>query len=52
MRPEFKNEPIIDFSQPANREAMEKALAQVELELGRRYPLIIGRREGGNGGGV
>jgi 1-pyrroline-5-carboxylate dehydrogenase len=42
MRPEFKNEPLIDFSQPANREAMEKALAQVESELGRRYPLIIG----------
>lgn len=42
MRSEFKNEPLVDFSQPANREAMEKALAQVERELGKRYPLIIG----------
>jgi len=42
MRPEFKNEPLVDFSQSANREAMEKALAQVEKELGKRYPLIIG----------
>ena len=41
MRSEFKNEPLIDFAQPANREAMEKALAQVESELGKRYPLII-----------
>lgn len=24
MRPEFKNEPLIDFSPPANRETMER----------------------------
>ena len=39
---EFRNEPFVDFSQPANRQAMEKALAQVRSEFGREYPLHIG----------
>ena len=42
----FSNEPLIDFSRPANREAMEKALADVRAQLGREYDLLIaGRRE-------
>jgi 1-pyrroline-5-carboxylate dehydrogenase len=50
MRARFQNEPSLDFSIPANREAMQAALRAVEGELGRRYPLIIGgeRRETGD----
>jgi len=49
MRERFQNEPSLDFSVPAHREAMRAALGKVERELGRRYPLIIGgeRRETG-----
>lgn len=42
MLPEFKNEPFIDFNQPANRAAFEEALSKVKSELGRRYPIVIG----------
>jgi 1-pyrroline-5-carboxylate dehydrogenase len=38
----FKNEPLIDFTNEANREAQRKALEQVKSELGHTYPLIIG----------
>ncbi len=41
----FKNEPLTDFSKPANRKAMEKALAKVQTMLGKEYPLVIGNRE-------
>jgi 1-pyrroline-5-carboxylate dehydrogenase len=40
--PEFRNEPSTDFSLPANRQAMEKALEQVRSALGREYSLRIG----------
>ncbi len=40
--PEFRNEPYADFSQPANRQAMEEALRQVRSEFGREYLLRIG----------
>jgi 1-pyrroline-5-carboxylate dehydrogenase len=39
---EFRNEAYADFSQPANRQAMEAALQKVRGELGREYPLRIG----------
>ena len=39
---EFRNEPYTDFSVPANRQAMEKALQQVRSAWGREYPLRIG----------
>ena len=39
---EFRNEPYTDFSQPANRQAMQKALEKVRGELGREYRLRIG----------
>ena len=39
---EFRNEPYADFSQPANRQAMERALEQVRAALGREYALRIG----------
>ena len=42
----FVNEPVADFSKPANREAMERALREVRAQLGREYELLIaGRRE-------
>jgi 1-pyrroline-5-carboxylate dehydrogenase len=42
MLPEFKNEPLTDFSQPEQRSAMEAALAKVKDEFGREHPLGIG----------
>ncbi len=42
----FANEPVADFSKPANREAMERALREVRGQLGREYDLLVnGRRE-------
>ncbi|MGH9814669.1 MAG: L-glutamate gamma-semialdehyde dehydrogenase [Candidatus Acidiferrales bacterium] len=40
-RPEFTNEPFVDFSTPENRRAMEGALKKVKGELGREYPILI-----------
>src|SRR5215468_7209756 len=37
----FKNEPYVDFSQPEPRAPMLAALKEVELQLGRSYPLVI-----------
>jgi 1-pyrroline-5-carboxylate dehydrogenase len=42
MPSEFKNEPLTDFTDPANAAAMEKALAKVASELGGEYDLVIG----------
>jgi len=42
QRGEFSNEPLVDFSKPENRAAMEAALKKVAGELGREYPLVIG----------
>jgi len=42
MLPEFKNEPMTDFSRPEHRTAMEDALRKVKSELGRKYPVVIG----------
>ena len=49
MRAPFSTESSVDFSLPANREAMLAALRDVESQLGQRYPLVIGgeRRETG-----
>jgi len=38
---EFTNEPFIDFSQPANRAAMEAALKKVASEFGHEYSMYI-----------
>src|ERR1700693_3317709 len=37
----FANEPVIDFSLPANRAAAEAALARVSAEMGQNYELWI-----------
>ena len=38
----FKNEALADFSDERNAQAMLKALEQVESQLGREYPIVIG----------
>src|SRR5579863_1039372 len=38
---EFRNEAYTDFSIPANRQRMEKALAKVRGQLGREYDIVI-----------
>ncbi len=40
--PEFRNEPLTDFSRPENRQRYEAALAEVRAELGREYDNRIG----------
>jgi 1-pyrroline-5-carboxylate dehydrogenase len=39
--PEFRNEAYTDFSVPANRKRMERALADVRGQLGREYDIVI-----------
>jgi len=38
----FKNEPFTDFSKEENFRAMTEALAEVERQLGREYPCVVG----------
>ncbi|HWT06775.1 MAG TPA: aldehyde dehydrogenase family protein, partial [Xanthomonadales bacterium] len=38
----FRNEPIRDFADPADRRSLEDALVRARADLGRRYPLVIG----------
>lgn len=40
---EFANEPLADFSQEEARATMQAALSQVRGQLGRTYPLVIGK---------
>src|SRR5712692_6174785 len=40
--PEFRNEPMADFSVPANRRAMEAALEHVRSQFGHEYDLLVG----------
>ncbi|HEX8966877.1 MAG TPA: L-glutamate gamma-semialdehyde dehydrogenase [Chloroflexota bacterium] len=42
MVPEFANEALTDFSDPAQRHAMQSALSAVKLESSRDWPLVIG----------
>jgi 1-pyrroline-5-carboxylate dehydrogenase len=46
---EFKNEPVLDFSQESNLKRQQDALARVQSRLGDEYELIIGseRRKSG-----
>ena len=41
-RPEFANEAFLDFSKPEAREAMQKALADVQKAYCKEYDLVIG----------
>jgi 1-pyrroline-5-carboxylate dehydrogenase len=42
MLPPFKNEPLTDFSNDRNAAEIREALANVESQFGREYPIIIG----------
>ena len=42
MPAEFRNEPFTDFTKEENAQAMREAIAKVQSELGREYPLVIG----------
>jgi 1-pyrroline-5-carboxylate dehydrogenase len=42
---EFKNESYTDFSKPENKKIMEDALKKAESELGKEYPIIIGKEK-------
>lgn len=37
----FRNEPLTDFSQPANRDAMQAALAEARGAFAQEWPLVI-----------
>ncbi len=41
----FRNEPLVDFSRPENRDATAEALRRVRGTLGKRYPLVLGGKE-------
>ncbi len=41
--PPFRNEPTLDYSVPSNLREFEESLARVRAELGRDYPLVLGR---------
>ena len=40
--PEFKNEPLTDFTKPEHQAAMDLAIAKVLGEAGREHPIVIG----------
>lgn len=42
LKTDFKNEAFTDFSDSNNRKAFQAAIAKVQSEFGRHYPLIIG----------
>jgi 1-pyrroline-5-carboxylate dehydrogenase len=42
MPGEFKNEPLVDFTNPENAAKMQTALRKVGANLGRDYPLVVG----------
>src|SRR5262245_20356051 len=44
MLPTFQNEPLTDFSNERNAALMREAIANVESDFGREYPIIIGRQ--------
>lgn len=37
----FRNEPAVDFTKAENRQAMERALADVRAQLGREYDILV-----------
>jgi 1-pyrroline-5-carboxylate dehydrogenase len=40
--PEFRNEPLTDFSREAEKAAMELAIARILGEAGKEHPIVIG----------
>ncbi|HEX6590229.1 MAG TPA: L-glutamate gamma-semialdehyde dehydrogenase [Longimicrobiales bacterium] len=50
IRTEFRNQPNTDFSDPANRRAMEEAIEKVRGQFDRTWPLVIGGERIGDRG--
>jgi RHH-type proline utilization regulon transcriptional repressor/proline dehydrogenase/delta 1-pyrroline-5-carboxylate dehydrogenase len=44
LKATFPNHPPTDFAEAKNREAMQRALAEVKTKLGRHFPLVIADR--------
>ena len=44
LKATFPNHPPTDFADAKNREAMQRALAEVKTKLGRHFPLVIADR--------
>lgn len=42
---QFENQKLIDFSLQENRKAMQEALNQVNTQMGRHYPAVIGGKK-------
>jgi 1-pyrroline-5-carboxylate dehydrogenase len=45
MPAKFRNEPFTDFTKPANKNGMKKALAKVLKSLGKEHPIVIGGKK-------
>lgn len=45
MLPEYRNEPLTDFTDPNNRQEFAEAIEYVRSQLGQRYPIVIGGEE-------
>jgi 1-pyrroline-5-carboxylate dehydrogenase len=41
----FRNEPLLDFSKPANIKKQEEALKKVRKQLGKTYEIVIGGKK-------
>ena len=41
--PPYQNEPLTDFSKEENKQAFEAAIEKVKKELGKSWPLVIGK---------
>ena len=44
-RGEFRNEPVLDFSKPEDRQAMQDALKRVKAMFGREYPAVVAGKD-------
>jgi 1-pyrroline-5-carboxylate dehydrogenase len=40
--PKFSNEPVLDFTKPANKKKQLEALKKIKAGLGQEYPILIG----------
>ncbi|HUO59178.1 MAG TPA: aldehyde dehydrogenase family protein, partial [Candidatus Acidoferrales bacterium] len=40
--PQFKNEPVVDFTRPENARKMRDAVETIRVQLGREYDVVIG----------
>lgn len=45
MLPDFRNEPLTDFSDPDQAASFEEAIRVVRRDAGRTYPMVIGGQE-------